>query len=288
MFERERQVEAEKLKHSGMMASSAVLDPAQSRHLMGSLQPREFLQRIFPAVNPNLLELVWQGCGGNLERAIEQLVSNAPSMAAAAATAAASHRQQQVTSHHVGLVHHQMALQQKLAAMAVAQPKPHHGLPQGVLVPTTMSAGLGGQPLPLCQLKAVSAAAAAAMRPTGGCAAVAPSPEVALAAGVYPPVYQAAMLGRMPFPHHPAARLPPAAPVPTGVHKDLLSQKSAFHSHVPAAATSPESPTSTSGSTSSSPERTVSVTTTRTFQSAPVPTTAKSPIKFSVESIIGK
>ncbi|GFR82577.1 doublesex- and mab-3-related transcription factor 2-like [Elysia marginata] len=35
--------------------------------------PKEFLQKVFPAHNPSLIELVWQGCGGDLERTIEQL-----------------------------------------------------------------------------------------------------------------------------------------------------------------------------------------------------------------------
>ena len=82
MFERERQVEAEKVKMmqsavghhlspTGTTAAPAPIDPSKNRQLMGQLSPREFLQRIFPAVNPNVLELVWQGCGGDLERAIE-------------------------------------------------------------------------------------------------------------------------------------------------------------------------------------------------------------------------
>ena len=40
------------------------------------MSPRDFLQKIFPTVNPNVLELVFQGCGGNLERTIEQLASS--------------------------------------------------------------------------------------------------------------------------------------------------------------------------------------------------------------------
>nr|KAG5686242.1 hypothetical protein BaRGS_031722 [Batillaria attramentaria] len=51
------------------------LQAGKSRALLGNMTPRDFLQRIFPAHNPNVLELVWQGCGGNLERAIEQLAS---------------------------------------------------------------------------------------------------------------------------------------------------------------------------------------------------------------------
>ena len=39
----------------------------------GMSSPREFLQKVFPAHNASLIELVWQGCGGDLERTIEQL-----------------------------------------------------------------------------------------------------------------------------------------------------------------------------------------------------------------------
>ena len=39
----------------------------------GTSSPKEFLQKVFPAHNASLIELVWQGCGGDLERTIEQL-----------------------------------------------------------------------------------------------------------------------------------------------------------------------------------------------------------------------
>lgn len=77
MLERERHLEAEKIKHSGAVLAAAVMDPSRSRQLLGHMAPRDFLQRIFPTVNPNVLELVFQGCGGNLERTIEQLASSA-------------------------------------------------------------------------------------------------------------------------------------------------------------------------------------------------------------------
>lgn len=87
MLERERQTELKNQQLAFHHAQrQALLDRslqqcqtdfeiAKSRLLLGNMPPREFLQRVFPTHNPNLLELVWQGCGGNLERAIEQLAS---------------------------------------------------------------------------------------------------------------------------------------------------------------------------------------------------------------------
>ncbi|RUS73832.1 hypothetical protein EGW08_018400 [Elysia chlorotica] len=42
-------------------------------HPQGTSSPKEFLQKVFPSHNSSLIELVWQGCGGDLERTIEQL-----------------------------------------------------------------------------------------------------------------------------------------------------------------------------------------------------------------------
>uniref|UniRef100_X1ZYE5 DMA domain-containing protein n=1 Tax=Capitella teleta TaxID=283909 RepID=X1ZYE5_CAPTE len=87
MFEREKRAEVEKVRvHGIIQQAQSTVDPIRMRMqlmqqgVMGS--PREFLQRIFPAANPNVLELVYQGCGGNLERAIEQIVSGAKVSAA--------------------------------------------------------------------------------------------------------------------------------------------------------------------------------------------------------------
>ena len=109
MIERERQFEMAKSRaapvsqsplggfHAGMAATGAcgIFPPSpmmsKPRALLGNVSPRDFLQRIFPSHNPNVLELVWQGCGGNLERAIEQLASGIkPDSPAAAAGAPAS------------------------------------------------------------------------------------------------------------------------------------------------------------------------------------------------------
>lgn len=100
MFEREKRAEAEKIRTTGILAQSAYLDPMRSRHLLGNSSPREFLQKVFPTANPNVLELVYQGCGGNLERTIEHLVS----------TAKAANFQAAQWSHHQQLLLQQMNL----------------------------------------------------------------------------------------------------------------------------------------------------------------------------------
>ena len=103
MFEREKHMEAEKMKATGILQTTA-LNPAQQRHLLAHMAPRDFLQRIFPTVNPNVLELVWQGCGGNIERAIEQIASSSNLSSA----------------HASQMVQHAAAMRQRMAANAVA------------------------------------------------------------------------------------------------------------------------------------------------------------------------
>ena len=76
MFERERQLELDKIKTAGLNGQLLPLPGNRYRQLAARQSPKDFLQRIFPSINPNVLELVYQGCGGNLERAIEQLVTN--------------------------------------------------------------------------------------------------------------------------------------------------------------------------------------------------------------------
>ncbi|XP_059151620.1 doublesex- and mab-3-related transcription factor 2-like [Physella acuta] len=80
MLERERRTELTNQQLAlhrgallGLPGQKPHIDLAKSRALLGNTTPRDFLQRVFPAHNPRLLELVWQGCGGDLERAIEQL-----------------------------------------------------------------------------------------------------------------------------------------------------------------------------------------------------------------------
>lgn len=84
MYERERQEELAKTKSSTIGSqvipnSGLNMDATRARQLLGNVTPREFLQRIFSTHNPNVIELVWQGCGGNLEKAIEQLASGTKS-----------------------------------------------------------------------------------------------------------------------------------------------------------------------------------------------------------------
>ena len=79
MYERERQLEMEKIKTAGIVAQNMAAHSQAGRFAQlgaGQHSPKQFLCRIFPSINPNVLELVYQGCGGNLERTIEQLVSN--------------------------------------------------------------------------------------------------------------------------------------------------------------------------------------------------------------------
>ncbi|XP_055887190.1 doublesex- and mab-3-related transcription factor 2-like isoform X1 [Biomphalaria glabrata] len=82
MLERERR--AEMTYHTTHPNSLLARTPQQTltplkmnepRMLIDNMNPRELLQRVFPNHNPSVLELVWQGCGGQLERAIEQLAS---------------------------------------------------------------------------------------------------------------------------------------------------------------------------------------------------------------------
>jgi hypothetical protein len=80
MIERERQVEIQKQNANVSESRSS----AAHNHTTGTLQtalshsnPREVLQRLFPAVNPNVMELVFQGCGGHLSKAIEHLSRSA-------------------------------------------------------------------------------------------------------------------------------------------------------------------------------------------------------------------
>ena len=61
MLERERHLE------------SNTRGPIEAIPSAYQMAPREFLRSVFPVVNVNVLELVYQGCGGSLERAVEQI-----------------------------------------------------------------------------------------------------------------------------------------------------------------------------------------------------------------------
>ena len=78
MFERERVMnEQMKLLQPRFPAIMGVFgaQPTPTGNLPTNLSPKEFLSRLFPAVNPSVLELIFQGCGGNLEKTIEQLAA---------------------------------------------------------------------------------------------------------------------------------------------------------------------------------------------------------------------
>ena len=97
MLERERRLVSD---NHGPIAGSQ--DASSSVYQMA---PREYLRSVFPVVNANVLELVYQGCGGSLERAVEQI----------AHTQRTAHAQQ-----HAKLVGHvmQMAPQKEQAPSA--------------------------------------------------------------------------------------------------------------------------------------------------------------------------
>ncbi len=286
----------------------------KSRHLMGQLSSREFLQRIFPAVNPNVLELVWQGCGGNLERAIEQIVSN-----------------NSMSNLHAAHMAQQMALQHRLMAAqmaAVAGGKLPGG---GALPPGAASRSHSGPKCtvadsgtPVCQaalqkstaqqppppaVKPVGSSESAFTAPVGKPGLVAPAfpgfpvGHPAALAGLYSyQAAQAALMARVCPPNGQAGVVVPPQPqhgalpnnaTPLEQHGDLLAQKSAFSSHRPCdSARSPAAQSASSpGSSSASPRSADSGTPAAPSPSIGSPQSsdgAKSPIKFSVESIIGK
>ncbi|CAH1773383.1 unnamed protein product [Owenia fusiformis] len=81
MMERERQTMITDKKSSAPSQDSQLYPIVSTLKAMRSRQnemvgaPKEFLHKLFPTHNPNVLELVWQGCGGDMEKAIEQIVS---------------------------------------------------------------------------------------------------------------------------------------------------------------------------------------------------------------------
>ncbi|XP_013397304.1 doublesex- and mab-3-related transcription factor 2 [Lingula anatina] len=90
MFARERQLELDKYRSvgafhthpsvAGFTSSSGTSTDQEYANQMANLSPRELLQRIFPYHNANVLELVLQGCGGNIEKAIEQIATGISSV----------------------------------------------------------------------------------------------------------------------------------------------------------------------------------------------------------------
>lgn len=72
MFQRERQLAVEKSIIHGVVGG---VDDDLCKTLASGVNAREFLLRTFPKHNPSVLELVYQGCGGNLQKTVEQIVS---------------------------------------------------------------------------------------------------------------------------------------------------------------------------------------------------------------------
>ncbi|XP_064625288.1 doublesex- and mab-3-related transcription factor 2-like [Lineus longissimus] len=80
MIERERQVEIQKQNAKASENRNGATQSQTTGTLQAALShsnPREVLQRLFPALNPNVMELVFQGCGGNLSKAVEHLSRSA-------------------------------------------------------------------------------------------------------------------------------------------------------------------------------------------------------------------
>ncbi|XP_069128476.1 doublesex- and mab-3-related transcription factor A2-like [Argopecten irradians] len=82
MFERERQSEIlqTKVNRHGNGSSLTGLvgtDTSDMASIVPSIH-REFLQQLFPLHSTSVIELVWQGCQGNLQKAIHQIAHNVP------------------------------------------------------------------------------------------------------------------------------------------------------------------------------------------------------------------
>ncbi|XP_078657472.1 uncharacterized protein LOC144903333 [Branchiostoma floridae x Branchiostoma belcheri] len=80
MLEREREQEARRAQHlfaaNGFCLPVGVTVPSGLTLPGGNCtSPREFLVRAFPHVNPSFLELILQGCGGDLDRALEKVAA---------------------------------------------------------------------------------------------------------------------------------------------------------------------------------------------------------------------
>ncbi|XP_033738864.1 doublesex- and mab-3-related transcription factor A2-like [Pecten maximus] len=87
MFERERQNEILQTKvnvgnplGNGSSLTGLVGTDISDMTTVFPSVPRDFLQQIFPFHSSSVLELVWQGCQGNLQKAIQQIACNVPSI----------------------------------------------------------------------------------------------------------------------------------------------------------------------------------------------------------------
>ncbi len=314
MLEREQQqLEADKIKHlqglpAGVQSSGSGLPPpvctpmdgTKIRQLVRQQNPRDFLQRIFPTVNPNVLELVWQGCGGNLERAIEQIVSSS-----SMSNMHAAHMAQQVALQHriftaqMAAVSNanrpptkpmsafsQAAVVKNSEAKKIETPAVPHGLPIHVLGHPMAPHGMAmGHPavLGLYAYQTSNAASQAKMQTM-----------------LYP--------GGSPLPM-PLQRNSPNSGEPSLNTEQILAQKSAFTSKPlssrdpadfygagPESSSSPSRSSTCSSRNSSlseaaSPSSDLSITEPNALQNKGLPNlpdATKFPIKFSVERIIGK
>ena len=241
MFERERQLQAEKMKNTAShMCHAMVIDPTRPHVPLGNVSAREFLQKIFPTHNPNVLELVWQGCGGDVEKTIEKIASNMPL---------------------------QDAPQVGPSAQPMCSQRPEAG---------TATALTKSQPLPVCHLQTNPTFKAQMRHPNMAtaphCSQNAPHRFARLYEQCHP-----AFLGGFTLIQH-------ASTAPLGAHQeDLLSQKSAFQ-----ATTSRKNESHPRVSEGSATSHQKSANSFLPSKSGHRFNESKAPIKFSVESIIGK
>lgn len=77
MFDRERLIEECHLRNAHFQTSGIPINASmiETQRAFTNISPKEFLMRFFPSINPHVLELVFQGCGGNIEKCIVQLMN---------------------------------------------------------------------------------------------------------------------------------------------------------------------------------------------------------------------
>ena len=254
MYERERQVVSEKMRSNPgppPTPPAAPTSPIEAASVARQMAPREFLQRTFPMVNPNVLELIWQGCGGNLEKAIEQIVSNSA-----------------ISTMHATYMAQTNALQQRLMANMVPGAAK---LPAAMYPASFPGVTPGAAPqMSLCQ-------------PLKGSPNSAFTPNVR-SHPVAPPAHNQGPPSASPPFVSPVAYSAAALLASRGVA--LPDHRSAFQCTPLRSPRSPDSVSSTSSSPSSSSFEKPSPTSSASSPVTSMP--SKSPIKFSVESIIGK
>ena len=267
MFEREKRMEAEKIKVS-TTANNFIHTAQAQQHLLAQMAPRDFLQRIFPAVNQNVIELVWQGCGGNLERAIEQIASSSTAAAVRQRLAAGAARLNASTpsssTPELGEITSRAAKRPAISSNSGERsyvPTPHSAFSS----PTHLRPVLNPSSVATPNLLLPQTSDRVMLYPPTATAAVAAATlayQTLLSRGIMPAALQ-----------HPFARAPSVPKSSKNDYsEDILSEKSAFHT------TSQQRDLHHSDRSSSSRSVSPEVRTEKTV---------KSPIKFSVESIIG-